>query len=747
MASSTIFKNFTIPVEKKSLLLIGKDIISDKYKTEVEEIRNLIAQGNKAEADNKKKQLLAFTPSAVFTEKRQMPFLEMYSGFVHLDFDKLTPEQLQTAFAIISKISYTSLCFISPSGNGLKVFVEVSTELEHHDIAYLQVQKYYEDATGLKADPSCKDVTRLCFMSHDPNAYRTIQNEKFIVALPQFIQEQQSQTPTAIAPVVPIEKAEPEDLNITFLFNQQIQFTNQKASYTDGNRNNFIYLLASNCNRVGLSQSDTEILCTQHFDLSEREIKTAVNSAYSHHTQEHKKFEPKQKATDQEEAQPEEQMPTLPDAVFDTIPEFLKHITQVATTKEERDILLLGSLVTLSVAFPKLIGKYGDNPVNTNLFIFISAKASAGKGILIHCRKLVEPIHLALRNQAKIMKQQFEVDMQEYNANKGKDANTEKPQKPPQKMLFIPANNSATGFLEILGDSDKRGLIFETEGDTLAKAFKSDYGDFSDGFRNAFQHEPISYYRRTDKEYVEIDRPCLSALLSGTPKQITTLIPNAENGLFSRFMFYVMNMKLIWKDVFASKTENGLDVHFEKLGNEFYSLYQTLQANPDVHFSLTPSQQLQFNQFFEKMQTLYVNIQEEEIISSVRRLGLIAFRIMMIFSALRIMEDGEITQNLYCNDTDFQNTLDMITILVKHSSYVYSQIAQETYKPKPKHKKEQFLENLPYHFNRQTYVATALSLGITDKSAQRYIKEFKDADIIQYDGHDQYTNPNAKNPQ
>ncbi|MBK8311235.1 MAG: hypothetical protein IPL04_10405 [Chitinophagaceae bacterium] len=34
----------------------------------------------------------------------------------------------------------------------------------------MQVQKYYEDATGLKADPSCKDVTRLCFMSHDPNA-------------------------------------------------------------------------------------------------------------------------------------------------------------------------------------------------------------------------------------------------------------------------------------------------------------------------------------------------------------------------------------------------------------------------------------------------------------------------------------------------------------------------------------------------------------------------------------------------
>jgi hypothetical protein len=747
MATCSLFKNFAEPVENKALLLIGKDIISDKYKTEIEEIRNLLAQGEKAEADNKKKKLLAFTPSAVFREKRQMPFIEMYSGFVHLDFDKLTPEQLQTAFEIICKISFTSLCFISPSGNGLKVFVEVSTGLEHHDIAYLQVMKYYENSTGLKADDKCKDVTRLCFMSHDPNAYKTINNEKFIVVLPQIIQEKQSQLNSAKAPDVPIETAEAEDLNILFLFNQQIQFTNKKASYTDGNRNNYIYLLASNCNRVGLLQSDTEILCKQHFDLPEREIQEAVKSAYTHHTQEHKKFEPKQKATDQEETQPEEQMPTLPDAVFDTIPVFLKHITEVANTKEERDILLLGSLVTLSVAFPKLFGKYGDNTVNANLFIFISAKASAGKGILIHCRKLVQPIHLEIRQQAKIMKQQFEADLQEYNTNKKKENNIEKPQTPPQKMLFIPANNSSTGFFELLNDSDGRGLIFETEADTLSKSFKSEHGNFSDGLRNAFQHEPHSYYRRTDKELVEIPRPCLSVMLSGTPKQVQTLIPSAENGLFSRFVFYVMNMKLIWKDVFASKTENGLDVHFEKLGNEFYSLYQTLQANPDINFSLTDSQQLQFNKFFGKMQILYVNIQEEDIISSVRRLGLIAFRIMMIFSALRIMEDGNIEQNIYCNDTDFQNTLDMITILVKHSSYVYSQIAQETYKPKPKHKKEQFLQNLPYHFNRQTYVATALSLGIPDKSAQRYIKEFKDADIIQYDGHDQYTNPTAQNPQ
>jgi hypothetical protein len=748
MASCTIFKNFTNPIEKKSLLFIARDIASDKHKSEIEEIRELLEQGKTEEASNKKKQLLAFTPSAVFTEKRQIQYLERYSGFVHLDFDKLTSEQMKAAFQIISEIPYTFLSFISPSGNGLKVFIEVDTEIDFHDIAYLQVQKYYEEATGLKADPSCKDITRLCFMSYHPDLYKNIRNVKFKVELPEVIAQPVPEAETKAPTINPRVFKEPDlELNPLFIFNQQIQFTNNKSSYTDGNRNNYIYLLASNCNRAGLLQSDTEILCAQNFDLSEKEIKTAVNSAYLHHTQEHKKFEPKQKSLEQEEKLPDEQMPTLPDEVFNTIPEFLKRITEVATTKEEKDILLLGSLVTLSVAFPKFIGKYADNTVNTNLFIFISAKASAGKGILIHCRKLVQPIHLAIRQQAKIMKQQFEADLQDYNANKNKDGNIEKPQSPPQKMLFIPANNSSTGFFELLNDSEGRGLIFETEADTLSKSFKSEHGNFSDGLRNAFQHEPHSYYRRTDKELVEIERPCLSVLLSGTPKQIQTLIPSAENGLFSRFMFYVMNIKLIWKDVFASQTENGLDVHFEKLGNEFYSLYQTLQANPDVHFSLTPSQQLQFNQFFEKMQTLYFNIQEEEIISAVRRLGLIAYRIMMIFSALRIMEDSEYSQTLYCNDTDFKNTLEMITILVKHSSYVYSQIAQEIYKPKPKHKKEQFLENLPYHFNRQTYLTVAISLDITDKSAQRYIKQFKEADIIQYDGHDQYTNPNAANPQ
>ena len=78
--------------------------------------------------------------------------------------------------------------------------------------------------------------------------------------------------------------------------------------------------------------------------------------------------------------------------------------------------------------------------------------------------------------------------MATYNMNKNKSDNLEKPVKPPERMLFIPANNSTTGVYQLISDNEGRGLMFETEGDTLTQAFKSDYGNYSDGFRKAFHH-------------------------------------------------------------------------------------------------------------------------------------------------------------------------------------------------------------------------------------------------------------------
>lgn len=130
-------------------------------------------------------------------------------------------------------------------------------------------------------------------------------------------------------------------------------------------------------------------------------------------------------------------MPTFPDSIFPDLPEFLQKVVRVATFNEERDILLLGTIVAVSACLPRVSGIYDSKRVYANLFLFITAQASAGKGRLVHCRQLVYPIHKELREQAKLHKQHYELEMAEYNAKKGKEEGLEKPAKPPKALSQV----------------------------------------------------------------------------------------------------------------------------------------------------------------------------------------------------------------------------------------------------------------------------------------------------------------------
>lgn len=434
-------------------------------------------------------------------------------------------------------------------------------------------------------------------------------------------------------------------------------------------------------------------------------------------------------------------LPTLPESLFPQLPDFLQRICKVAETNEERDILLLGSLVTLSSCMPVVYGIYHNKKVFANLFLFVSAQASAGKGRLNHCRQLVKPIHDNLKELSRMMKQQYEVDMAEYNTHKKKHHDLEKPKEPPLRLLFIPANSSASGAFQLLGDNEGRGLLFETEGDTLANTFKSDFGNYSDGFRKAFHHEVISYYRKTDKELIDIENPCLSAMLSGTPKQVLNLIPSAEDGLFSRFMFYYMNMQQVWADVFATATPTGLDDYFYSLGKEFYTFYDALSQTRGMQFVFTTAQQNAFTDFFTRCFQYYTHLKGEEYIGSVRRLGLITYRIAMILSTIRLMETGELPDQLVCDELDFRSAIAIAEILVQHAAYIFTQLPDSEQPMRQPDKRERFYEALPQTFSRQGYLDAATQLGIKDKTAQGYITAFVKGGLLHRDEKDFYIKP------
>ena len=340
------------------------------------------------------------------------------------------------------------------------------------------------------------------------------------------------------------------------------------------------------------------------------------------------------------EIEQEIELPSFTSEVADTLPDFLKRIVSIGNSEADSDILLLGTLTVLSACMPHIRGVYDRRTVYPNLFLFVTARASSGKGRLNLCRHLVEPIHDRLReiNEAEVM--EYKHKLAEYNAAGKKKVDMEKPEEPPMKMLFIPANSSATAVYQVLNDNNGEGLMFETEGDTLANTFGSDYGNYSDGFRKAFHHETISYIRRKDREYVNIKQPKLSTLLTGTPRQILNLISDAENGLFSRFAFYYLDTKLVWNNVFANSGNETLEDYFQTLGREYQDFFNILKECKDITFYFTAEQEADFNATFDQWQQEYVEACGEEFVATVRRLGVIMFRIAMCLSALRIMEDG-----------------------------------------------------------------------------------------------------------
>ena len=448
-----------------------------------------------------------------------------------------------------------------------------------------------------------------------------------------------------------------------------------------------------------------------------------------------------------------EKTPTFPEIIYKNLPDFLQRVTAKATSPEDKDLLLLGSLVAISSCLPNIFGIYAERKVFPNLFLFITASASAGKGRLTLCKELIYPIHRELIEQNRIAFEEYQRELNNYTlANKNDKREMERPQEPSLRMLIIPANNSATGLFQILNDNKGVGLLFETEGDTLAQTFKSEHGNYSDGFRKAFHHETISYNRRKDREYVELEKPCLSALLSGTPKQVSALIPNAENGLFSRFIFYYMNILPVWKDVFAGDGNQTLDDYFRNLGNQFFDFYKTLQRlSEPMRFCLTKAQQQQFNAYFAETQNQYLCLCGVDYLATVRRLGLITFRIAMILTALRLMPHNVPTVpnspslgerglggEVVCSDTDFQTALEMVKILIQHAAKIFSALPAEKETPQTNNPRMTLFQALPPQFDKQTYIALATQLQIPESTANKWLMKFVSSNLLVKQTHGSY---------
>ncbi|MEO9211452.1 MAG: BT4734/BF3469 family protein, partial [Ginsengibacter sp.] len=371
---ASLFNNFVQWIDDKSLIIITKTIQEGKYKEQVEVIRNLIKEGKQEEADILKKKLPAFTPSGTFHNGRKADLLTEYSNHVILDIDKITEQQIVEVFQKVALIPHTFAAFISPSGRGIKIIVAVDGHGENHKTTFAKVSEYYESELQIKIDASGKDVSRLCFVSYDPNCYRNIYATPFKVVIENPIESQPIIESTSNIEATPKNEEE----NWEEAFGKCVDFTERKSSYLEGNRNNFIHLLACNCNRIGIPQSFTEELIKQDFDLDETELKRSVASAYKNNVQDFAKFANLAKSHKESPTSKDDQlmkMPFLPERIYDRLPAIMKEGCAVLKDRREKDIFITGAVSILSGCMRNVKGLYRGKEHFSNLFVFIIAPA------------------------------------------------------------------------------------------------------------------------------------------------------------------------------------------------------------------------------------------------------------------------------------------------------------------------------------------------------------------------------------
>ena len=204
-----------------------------------------------------------------------------------------------------------------------------------------------------------------------------------------------------------------------------------------------------------------------------------------------------------------------------------------------------------------------------------------------------------------------------------------------------------------------------------------------------------------------------------------------------------MNFRLEWRDVF-SESEFSLDDYFIDLGQRYFQFYQTLQQSQPIKFSLTINQQIEFNKFFTEIQQEYSSLFGLDIVASVRRLGLITFRVAMILTSLRLMDGKPIESVIVCDYTDFRTSLIMARVLLQHTAHVFGQLPStdsNATRGTVTVLCQTFFDNLPTEFNRRTYLSIAERLHVAPKTAEKYIRKFCTTGQLKHLAHDSYSKP------
>lgn len=731
----------------------------ERWKVQVEEYQRLKASGRETEAKKLKRKLAALVIAGRCDGSHAETNLKQWSGDAMLDVDKCNG-RVSEFLQVLKDTPWVKAAWRSVSYDGLKLVVRVEAEsVDEYRMAYALVAWHVAQLLAFPCDMSCKNPTRPCFASYDPEAFFRPDTEVF--PWRRFVTEHPDRVGEILAELkvkTPAGASGPPVAASGMLHTFFNEFLEQNP-FVDGKKNEFLLKLGRIARYKGVGEEELARLKTLAVErlagmgCAAGDIPPRIDSGYRYADMNKGSGTPASRAhkaqgspmrysepnEGEEEAELEKleadklrrEVPCLPDELFDRLPDFLKRGLTHVRNKRERDILLLSMITNISGCLPGVRMNYGGMVYSADLYLVALAGSGRGKGVMQLAAILPAAIQEYYDELNRKDEREYRQKLLKWNLEERLAAQEKRvpdldqcPEMPVERILKVAPNISKSQLILALEAGGAVGLVMNaSELDMISSAMHQEYGKHDDVMRAASQHEEVSSYFKTDHRLVVVSDPHLALCASGTPAQLHKFISSLENGMYSRVAFYVGQAPWEYKSANPGKARLDMRAYFKGMGEELLRMFIFLSGSPtEVVFT-----EEQWKEHTERFRTYLREVVAEDDDSPgaiVLRHGLMMSRIAMVLTALRKCEPQWNTSEWKCSDEDFHTAMQIVDVLLEHSLLLSTSMDDTAGRIRPVKaffKLRPVLKKMPREFTYSELMAAANEAGLPTASVKRYL--------------------------
>lgn len=731
----------------------------ERWKVQVEEYQRLKASGRETEAKKLKRKLAALVIAGRCDGSHAETNLKQWSGDAMLDVDKCNG-RVSEFLQVLKDTPWVKAAWRSVSYDGLKLVVRVEAEnVDEYRLAYALVAWHVAQLLAFPCDMSCKNPTRPCFASYDPEAFFRPDTEVF--PWRRFVTEHPDRVGEILAELkvkTPASASKPPVAASGMLHTFFNEFLEQNP-FVDGKKNEFLLKLGRIARYKGVGEEELARLKTLAVErlagmgCAAGDIPPRIDSGYRYADMNKGPETPASRAhkaqgspmrysepnEGEEEAELEKleadklrrEVPCLPDELFDRLPDFLKRGLTHVRNKRERDILLLSMITNISGCLPGVRMNYGGMVYSADLYLVALAGSGRGKGVMQLAAILPAAIQEYYDELNRKDEREYRQKLLKWNLEERLAAQEKRvpdldqcPEMPVERILKVAPNISKSQLILALEAGGAVGLVMNaSELDMISSAMHQEYGKHDDVMRAASQHEEVSSYFKTDHRLVVVSDPHLALCASGTPAQLHKFISSLENGMYSRVAFYVGQAHWEYKSANPGKARLDMRAYFKGMGEELLRMFIFLSGSPtEVVFT-----EEQWKEHTERFRTYLREVVAEDDDSPgaiVLRHGLMMSRIAMVLTALRKCEPQWNTSEWECSDEDFHTAMQIVDVLLEHSLLLSTSMDDTAGRIRPVKaffKLRPVLKKMPREFTYSELMAAANEAGLPTASVKRYL--------------------------